>query len=342
MFIPFLFIPSIFLQFIFINLINSQQHQSFANTKFELPESLPEEDIQIEANQDIEAKTVITNIPIEQTTTTTIEQTTTTTELITTTTTTTLPPPTTTTTTTNKQLNTQKTPLPVLPKLVQLPRFIEGGNVQPITVPPSLVENEVKTLMSISPSPLQKVNKPSTIKQQQNILSNKSTSWRVIDQKIQSWFKQDYDISNCPKGSETMAKSFRLKFPPNLLKNKKEKILAELLAVRLKECLKKQRSNYWIRMEKKLKIEEKIDENEREFEGDISECREGLIQEQIACMNVYAFSCQFIQPNFPFRLVPTRIIVQEARLAEDGAEKCKKFTAIITVNRNLKRQAQSI
>ena len=57
-------------------------------------------------------------------------------------------------------------------------------------------------------------------------------------------------------------------------------------------------------------------------------------------MNVYAFSCQFIQPSFPFRLVPTRIIVQEARLAEDGAEKCKKFTATTAVQRNLKRRQE--
>nr|CAD2170583.1 unnamed protein product [Meloidogyne enterolobii] len=143
-----------------------------------------------------------------------------------------------------------------------------------------------------------------------------------------------------------MAKSFRLKFPPNLLKHKKEKILAELLAIRLRECLRKQRGNYWMRMEKRLLQNEKEnggeENNERGINGeDRTECREGLVQEQIACMNVYAFSCQFIQPSFPFRLVPTRIIVQEARLAEDGAEKCKKFVGIQTaVQRNLKRRQQ--
>uniref|UniRef100_A0A915PE60 Uncharacterized protein n=1 Tax=Meloidogyne floridensis TaxID=298350 RepID=A0A915PE60_9BILA len=259
-----LLIFPIFLNFFllhFTNLINCQ-HQSFANTKFELPETLPEE-----------------------------EQ-------------------------------------------------------NPITVPPSLVENNNNgnTQKSISSSTIrpQKLTKG-----RQNNSSNKSTAWGVLDQKWESWFRQDFDITNCPKGAETMAKSFRLKFPPNLLKHKKEKILAELLAIRLRECLRKQRGNYWMRMEKRLLQNEKENggeekNNERGINGeDRNECREGLVQEQIACMNVYAFSCQFIQPSFPFRLVPTRILVQEARLAEDGAEKCKKFVGIQTaVQRNLKRRQQ--
>jgi len=115
-----------FLLLQFINLINCQ-HQSFANTKFELPDTLPEEEqniVEIAANQDITPETQPPPPPPPPTTTT---------ELITT-----LPPTTTlpTTTTTlpttinNTQQQQQKTPLPVLPNLVELPRFVERGNVQ--------------------------------------------------------------------------------------------------------------------------------------------------------------------------------------------------------------------
>lgn len=59
------------------------------------------------------------------------------------------------------------------------------------------------------------------------------------------------------------------------------------------------------------------------------ECRSGLIQEQISCLNVQSYACQFIERDFHFRLVPARLIVQEARLAEDGAEKCKRIAKMI-------------
>jgi len=116
-----------FLLLQFINLINCQ-HQSFANTKFELPDTLPEEEqniVEIAANQDITPETQ----PPPPTPPTTTE---TTTELITTlpTTTTTLPTTTLLTTINNTQQQQQKTPLPVLPNLVELPRFVERGNVQ--------------------------------------------------------------------------------------------------------------------------------------------------------------------------------------------------------------------
>lgn len=63
----------------------------------------------------------------------------------------------------------------------------------------------------------------------------------------------------------------------------------------------------------------------KKFSGEAEECRQGLIEEQIACLNVFSYACQFIQPIFKFRLVPTRLIVQEARFAEDGADKCRKI-----------------
>lgn len=59
------------------------------------------------------------------------------------------------------------------------------------------------------------------------------------------------------------------------------------------------------------------------------ECRNGLVQERIACINLLSFTCQFIQRQYTFRLVPARFIIQEARLAEDGAEKCRKASRAI-------------
>lgn len=64
------------------------------------------------------------------------------------------------------------------------------------------------------------------------------------------------------------------------------------------------------------------------------ECRSGLIQEQISCDNVFSYTCQFIQKAYNFRLVPTRLIIQEARFAEDGAEKCRKIV------RKIKKELQ--
>lgn len=59
------------------------------------------------------------------------------------------------------------------------------------------------------------------------------------------------------------------------------------------------------------------------------ECLNGLVQERIACVNLMSFTCQFIKREYSFRLVPARVIMQEARLAEDGAEKCIKVVRFI-------------
>jgi len=40
-------------------------------------------------------------------------------------------------------------------------------------------------------------------------------------------------------------------------------VLAELLAIRLKECARKQRENHWIRLDKALKREEQAGELEK-------------------------------------------------------------------------------
>lgn len=41
-----------------------------------------------------------------------------------------------------------------------------------------------------------------------------------------------------------------------------------------------------------------------------SECRGGLVQERISCVNLSNYACQFVDPTFIFRLVPARITIQ--------------------------------
>ncbi|KAI6223585.1 hypothetical protein M3Y99_01447500 [Aphelenchoides fujianensis] len=136
---------------------------------------------------------------------------------------------------------------------------------------------------------------------------------------VSLWFREDYDTSACRPDPRYLAAEFRQKFPVNLWRsgNGKEAILAELLSARLSGCLEKQEGGHWQRVNELL-AGLQIPTTEED------ECRTGLIQEQIACKNVFSYTCQFIQKEYIFRLVPTRIIIQEARIAEDGAEKCRK------------------
>ncbi|KAH7731824.1 CRE-PQN-46 protein [Aphelenchoides avenae] len=149
----------------------------------------------------------------------------------------------------------------------------------------------------------------------------------TVRDRIELWFRDDFDLRQCPVDASVVAEAFRRKFPRNLLRNGKEGVLADLLAARLKECHEKQRKNHWAKVYEVLgKMQLPASEAE--------ECRSGLVQEQISCLNVQSYSCQFIQPSYQFRLVPTRIIVQEARLAEDGSDKCRK------VVRKVKKQLE--
>uniref|UniRef100_A0A0R3S6Z4 4Fe-4S ferredoxin n=1 Tax=Elaeophora elaphi TaxID=1147741 RepID=A0A0R3S6Z4_9BILA len=58
-------------------------------------------------------------------------------------------------------------------------------------------------------------------------------------------------------------------------------------------------------------------------------CSNGLVQERIACINLLSYTCQFIKHDYTFRLVPARVIIQEARIIEDGAAKCVKVIRLI-------------
>lgn len=76
--------------------------------------------------------------------------------------------------------------------------------------------------------------------------------WQISTAEQQVWFRDDFDINDCPRNAEAIGKYFRKKFPKNLLRHQKETVLAELLAIRLRECLKKQREEHWIRLDKQL------------------------------------------------------------------------------------------
>ncbi|VDM97682.1 unnamed protein product [Thelazia callipaeda] len=124
-------------------------------------------------------------------------------------------------------------------------------------------------------------------------------------------------LSDCSKNYQKTATEFTRKFPMKTIRDVKEKRLAEVVKQQLSECDLKSRSNHW-QILMKLLPDVKLSPSEEE------ECKNGLIQERIACVNLISYTCQFIKRDYKFRLVPARVIMQEARLAEDGANKCSK------------------
>jgi hypothetical protein len=56
--------------------------------------------------------------------------------------------------------------------------------------------------------------------------------------------------SDCPRSAETIGQIFFKKFPKNLLRGSREKALSDLLTIRLKVCLRKERENHWYRLNK--------------------------------------------------------------------------------------------
>lgn len=209
---------------------------------------------------------------------------------------------------------TTVTPLPSLPQLLTFPPIGPGGLFS-LPQPPLPLIPFGATPAPLVPQPVQ--NSGSTVVSQPQPAPVVSQS----TDRVELWFREDYDQSHCPRDAESITRAFRRKFPRNLLRNGKEQVLAGLLSSRIKECVRKQEQDHWARVVKHLDAVQK----QQVATPEQDECKSGLVQEQIACLNVLSFSCQFIQPVYVFRLVPTRLIVQEARLAEDGADKCRKF-----------------
>uniref|UniRef100_A0A1I7X8I8 Ras-GAP domain-containing protein n=1 Tax=Heterorhabditis bacteriophora TaxID=37862 RepID=A0A1I7X8I8_HETBA len=153
-------------------------------------------------------------------------------------------------------------------------------------------------------------------------------------------------ICACQLDLSSIGHKFKSKFPIYLQKGGKDAVLANLVEERLLQCEKKSGAGHWDKVDGLLS---KISLSKSEE----SECRAGLIQERISCVNLLNFACQFVDPSFMFRLVPARITIQvlsrllslfynsiifevqninyfqEARQAENGAEKCRKVVRLV-------------
>ncbi|CAI2347810.1 unnamed protein product [Caenorhabditis sp. 36 PRJEB53466] len=136
------------------------------------------------------------------------------------------------------------------------------------------------------------------------------------------WFSADYDVKQCRQNLNGIGVRFQKKFPSYLQKGGKDRELAELVEQRLLECDRKSTASHWDKVDTLL---QKISLTKSE-EG---ECRAGLIQERISCVNLLKYACQFVDSSYHFKLVPARITIQEARQAESGAEKCRQVIRIV-------------
>ncbi|CAI4224681.1 unnamed protein product [Auanema sp. JU1783] len=136
------------------------------------------------------------------------------------------------------------------------------------------------------------------------------------------WFKEQTDLTSCRADLNNIAEKFKNKFPVYLRNGGKDADLAELVQQRINECEKKSSAGHWEKVDGLLT---KISLSKSEED----ECRAGLVQERISCDNLMNYTCQFIAPAYPFRLVPARITIQEARQAESGAEKCRKVVRLV-------------
>ncbi|KAI6177800.1 hypothetical protein M3Y97_00947200 [Aphelenchoides bicaudatus] len=138
--------------------------------------------------------------------------------------------------------------------------------------------------------PTQFVQVPTNVKgvQQSQIDQPDIQVSRAGAERIDLWFRENYDTSICKRDSRFMANEFRLKFPQNLLRNGKDTVLSDLLAARLEDCFSKHDSNHWKRVDELLSGLSLAAAEEEE-------CRSGLIQEQISCDNAFSYTCQFIQ-----------------------------------------------
>ncbi|KAK0417102.1 hypothetical protein QR680_012835 [Steinernema hermaphroditum] len=187
----------------------------------------------------------------------------------------------------------------------------------PVEAPPP-----VATLPPLVPSPVVVV--PST-PASQGLAPIRVKAVKLVTQapkKSPVWFSDDFDAKECAKKPEFLAQQFARKFPQRALTKDKVAKFESFLAMRLRECQKKEAANHWEHIERALGVL-KISAIEEE------ECRSGLVQEQIACANIRNYACQFAQKPFRFRSQPAKTIIQEARLAEDGSEKCRKIVKVL-------------
>uniref|UniRef100_A0A0M3IXZ2 TIR domain-containing protein n=1 Tax=Anisakis simplex TaxID=6269 RepID=A0A0M3IXZ2_ANISI len=125
-------------------------------------------------------------------------------------------------------------------------------------------------------------------------------------------------LAACSKDFRKVAAEFQRKLPRNIIRNSKDTKIIAMVERILTDCHRKSATNHWNRISDLLP---KVALSLREQ----MECYDGLVEEQLACMNLSSFICQFIHKRFQFRLIPTRIIIKEMFVAEEGAEKCRKI-----------------
>ncbi|KAK6100981.1 hypothetical protein QQG55_2820 [Brugia pahangi] len=136
------------------------------------------------------------------------------------------------------------------------------------------------------------------------------------------WFNDTLPPFNCSHDFQQIAMEFQRKFPAQTARDIREKRLGEMIKRKLIDCDHKTKKNHWQNMIELL-AKAKISPSEEE------ECSNGLVQERIACLNLLSYTCQFIKRDYTFRLIPARVIIQEARIIEDGVTKCVKVIRLV-------------
>ncbi|CAB3403596.1 unnamed protein product [Caenorhabditis bovis] len=243
---------------------------------------------------------------------------------------------------TQQQLNGVQQPLvqpqqPQQPSVSQAQSFEAGAQIvhpiqtiqphpeQVLPVPQKPVANAVATQVVDTATSSKKANEfNSKAEKEKTATIEKASLDAEIDAKVDrhAWFNPDYDATECRKSLKGIGAKFQKKFPSYLQKGGKDQELSQLVEQRLIECDRKSTASHWDKVDTLL---QKISLTKSE-EG---ECRAGLIQERISCVNLLKYACQFVDAAYHFKLVPARLTIQEARQAESGAEKCRQVVRIV-------------
>ncbi|CEF62631.1 Hypothetical protein SRAE_1000090100 [Strongyloides ratti] len=183
----------------------------------------------------------------------------------------------------------------------------------PRIVKPSKTYKNPRNEKSIIPSTIFHDTPSSLLENENNDIKNNEG---------EGYFLDTYNTTDCPRDSRYVADLFYQKFPKNTLAPGKDIELVNLLGPRLEQCYLKKEKKHWYKVETFLG---KIGVNFNDEES----CKIGLIQEQIACMNLISYSCQFVQHDYQFRLIAARTVLGEARQAEAGENKCREVVKAI-------------
>jgi len=154
---------------------------------------------------------------------------------------------------------------------------------------------------------------------------SKSNADNELVNNNRAWFRDHYNISGCPKSERYIGEQFQKKFPPILSASGKDQELAGLITSRLIICRRKTANRHWDKIYRLLAKNATTALSSRE----VSDCRDGVVQERIACINLDNYACQFIDADYAFKLLPARLVVQEARQAENGADKCRALIELL-------------